>query len=46
MNLPNTSEADLRELGGEPLKKSGVESESSSSAFGQFEQQVEEASGR
>ena len=42
MNLPNTSEPEIRELGGEPLEESGLENERPSSAFEPFEQRVEE----
>jgi hypothetical protein len=46
MLLPNSSEAEILVLGGEPLEGSGFENEAPSSAFEPFEQQVEEGSGQ
>lgn len=46
MNLPNTSEADLKEVGGEPLAGSGFENERPSSAFEAFEHMAEEDNGQ
>ena len=46
MNLPTASEAEIQELGGEPLEGSGFENERSSSAFEQREQRTEEGIGQ
>lgn len=46
MNLPNTSEPDVREVGGELLEGSGFESERPSSAFEAFEHMAEEDNGQ
>ena len=46
MNIANTSEREIQELGGEPLEGSGFENERPSSAFEPFEPGIEEASGR
>lgn len=46
MNLPNPTEPEIQELGGEPLEGSGFESERPSSAFEPFKQRAEEGSGQ
>ena len=44
MQLPNTSEPEIQELGGEPLEGSGFENEKPSSAFEPFERAGKEDS--
>lgn len=46
MNLPTASEAEIQELGGEPLEGSGFTDEKPSSAFEPFEQRAAEGSGQ
>jgi hypothetical protein len=41
MNLPNASESEIQEVGGEPLERSGFENERPSIAFEPFEEAAE-----
>jgi hypothetical protein len=44
MVIPNTSEQEILELGGEPLEESGFENEKPSPAFQPYGQAAEEGS--